>query len=57
MTDGVIRIMRSGESIGDLRSVLTAHRIAHLFLAEWPELAPLTVVGLGPPGYVDSQTW
>jgi hypothetical protein len=44
MTSGAVRIMRSGEPVGHLNSVTTAHRIAHLYLAEWPELAPLTLV-------------
>ncbi len=38
-----IRIVGSGEVIGELESEKVAHRIAHLFLEEWPEFAPLAV--------------
>jgi hypothetical protein len=39
-----VLVARSGERIGNLKSLLTAHRIAHLFLTSWPELAPLVLV-------------
>ncbi len=38
-----IWIARSGEVIGELKSGETAHRIAHMFLEEWPEWSPLAV--------------
>jgi hypothetical protein len=38
-----IRIARTGEVIGELKSLATAHRIAHMYLEEWPEWSPLTV--------------
>ncbi len=38
-----IWITRSGEVIGELKSGETAHRIAHMFLEEWPEWSPLAV--------------
>jgi hypothetical protein len=39
-----IYVARSGECVGNLRSLPVAHKIAHQFLAAWPELAQLTLV-------------
>lgn len=38
-----IYINRTGELIGELDSWKTAHRIAHLYLGEWPDFSPLAV--------------
>ncbi len=39
----VVYIIGTGELIGELHSLETAHKIAHWYLGEWPELSPLTV--------------
>jgi hypothetical protein len=39
-----MHLARTGELIGEIHSVDVAHRIAHLYLGEWPDLGAIIVV-------------
>jgi hypothetical protein len=39
-----ISVEKTGVVVGELHSVLAAHRMAHSFLRAWPDLSPLVVV-------------